>query len=87
MAIVAAIGGALAGLLGGLFRWFLQQVYELRIDLLAWADENPAARWIIPVAIAAIAVAAARLIVRFVPEASGSGVQHVEANMRGDDEV
>lgn len=87
LAIVAAIGGVLAGLLGGLFRWCLQQAYEFRIDLLGWADENPAARWIIPVAIAAIAVAAARLIVRFVPEASGSGVQHVEANMRGDDEV
>ena len=46
--------------------------------------EEPALRWAVPVLCAAAAVALARLVVRWVPDAGGSGVQRVEANMRSE---
>jgi len=82
LAAIAAIGGALAGLVGGLFRMILSSAESLRDSILQWAHEEPALRWIVPVVLAAACVALARLIVRWAPEAGGSGVQRVEANMR-----
>ncbi|MBK9740998.1 MAG: ClC family H(+)/Cl(-) exchange transporter [Actinobacteria bacterium] len=87
LALLAVIGGALAGLVGGLFRWALVRADLLRADLQQWAGDEPAVRWLVPVLCAAIAVGLARLIVRWAPEASGSGVQRVEANMRGELDV
>ena len=55
----------------------------LRTDVLEWARESPALRWVLPVILAAGAAALARLIVRWDPDASGSGVQRVEAVVRG----
>lgn len=82
LALVAAVGGALAGLVGSLFRLALVWADGLRGDVLDWTRDAPAVRWLIPVALAAVCVALARFIVRLVPEAAGSGVQRVEANMR-----
>ncbi len=84
LVIVAAVGGALAGLVGGLFRLTLAAAEVLRTEVLVWTREEPALRWAIPVLLAAASVALARLIVRWAPEASGSGVQRVEANMRAE---
>lgn len=84
LVVAAAIAGALAGLVGGLFRLLLAGAEELRTDVLDWTRDEPAVRWAIPVVLAAACVAVARLIVRWVPEAGGSGVQRVEANMRAE---
>jgi CIC family chloride channel protein len=84
LVLLALVGGALAGLVGGLFRRALVWADVARTTLLDWTREEPALRWIIPVACAAAAVALARLLVRWVPDAGGSGVQRVEANMRSE---
>ncbi len=55
-----------------------------RTTLLYWTREEPALRWAVPVLCAAAAVAVARMVVRWVPDAGGSGVQLVEANMRSE---
>ncbi|MEZ5184839.1 MAG: ClC family H(+)/Cl(-) exchange transporter [Candidatus Nanopelagicales bacterium] len=84
LGLLAVVGGAITGAVGGLFRLSLVEADALRTDLVQWARSVPGLRWIVPVVLAAVAVAIARLIVRFVPEASGSGVQRVEANMRSE---
>ncbi len=83
--LLALVGGAIAGLIGGLFRLALTSADLLRRDILDWTREAPAVRWLVPLLLAAAAVGVARLLVRWVPEASGSGVQRVEASIR--DEV
>jgi CIC family chloride channel protein len=83
LTVLALIGGALTGLVGGLFRLALAGAELLRTDVLEWAREAPAVRWVLPVILAAGAAALARLIVRWDPDASGSGVQRVEAVVRG----
>jgi chloride channel protein, CIC family len=80
--LLAIVGGALAGLVGGLFRLALVAADAVRLLVLDWTREAPAARWLVPVVLAAVAVGIARLLVRWVPEASGSGVQRVEASIR-----
>ena len=84
LTLLAIIGGILTGILGGVFRLALQGAQSFRADVLEWAAEAPALRWIVPVVLAGAAVALARLIIRWVPEAGGSGVQRVEANMRSE---
>jgi CIC family chloride channel protein len=77
--------GALAGLVGSAFNFALGAVAQLRESLLDWAHHYPAAGWIAPVVFAGVAAAVARWLVRrFAPEASGSGVQRVEAVIRGE---
>jgi CIC family chloride channel protein len=84
LALLAVVGGALTGLIAGLFRLVLAWADVTRTDLLLWTRDAPLVRWVVPVVAAAVAVGLARLIVRFAPEASGSGVQRVEAAMRGE---
>lgn len=58
-----------------------------RDSAIAWARQWPTAGWLVPVLGAAAMVAAARWLVRrYAPVAGGSGVQHVEAVMRGEAE-
>jgi CIC family chloride channel protein len=85
LAVLAALAGAATGLVGGLFRRLLVEADVLRDRLLEWAREEPVWRWVVPVLVAAVLVALARLVVRAVPEAGGSGVQRVEAHIRGED--
>ncbi len=82
LALLALLAGAITGVVGGPFRLALMHGEIWRPDLLDWTRDAPGVRWLIPVALAALAVALARLIVRWVPEASGSGVQRVEAAAR-----
>ncbi len=84
LALIAIVAGALTGLVGGLFRLSLMGANNVRTSVLDWTREEPALRWIVPVVLAGAAVAIARLIIRWVPEAAGSGVQRVEANMRAE---
>jgi CIC family chloride channel protein len=75
--------GALAGLVGSAFHLALDSAHALRLAVLAWAHRYPEAGWLAPVLLAAIAAYVARWIVaRFAPQASGSGVQQVEAVIR-----
>ncbi|MCA9880655.1 MAG: ClC family H(+)/Cl(-) exchange transporter [Thermomicrobiales bacterium] len=82
---VAALSGVLTGLVGAAFQIFLLRAEAARATLLTWAHQWPLIGWVIPVGAAALAVGlAAWLVLRFAPLAAGSGVQHVEAVMRGE---
>jgi CIC family chloride channel protein len=77
--------GALAGLVGSAFHFVLDTAEHLRAALLDWAHGYPEAGWLAPALVAAVAAYIARWLVRrFAPEASGSGVQRVEAVIRGE---
>ena len=76
----AALVGACAGFTALLFRAVLTGADLFRNGLLAWAHSMPTLGWIFPVVFtmlgAAISVAITR---RYAPEASGSGIPHLEA--------
>ena len=76
----AALVGAGAGLVALLFRAALTGADVLRNGLIAWAQQLPVLGWIFPVLFtllgAGISVAITR---RYAPEASGSGIPHLEA--------
>jgi CIC family chloride channel protein len=80
----ALVAGVAIGLIGGAFRWCLQAADRLRIDFVGWAHDLAGPGWLAPMAAAAVGAALAALIVRWVPLAAGSGIQHVEAVYRGD---
>jgi len=76
--------GAVAGLIGSAFNFALAAAERFRGFLLDWAHQYPGAGWLAPLLTAAVAAFVARWLVRrFAPEASGSGVQRVEAIIRG----
>jgi CIC family chloride channel protein len=80
LALLALIVGAAAGLVGAIFRLTLQQADRLRDALIAWAQgEKLAGFLIVVVTCAAAALIAAWMVRRFSPHASGSGIPHVEA--------
>jgi len=83
--IVAALAGGVVGLVGGAFRWCLEGLHTALLSLLQMLHANESASvlpgWLIVSALAALLVAMARALVRLVPTASGSGIQHVEAVM------
>lgn len=76
----AAIVGVCAGAVALLFRAALTGADALRNELLTWAHRFPTLGWIFPFLFTllgtGIAVALTR---RFAPEASGSGIPHLEA--------
>lgn len=84
LCVLAVVGGALTGLVGGLFRAALLAADHFRLSVENWARDEPNLRWLVPVLLSAVAVGIARLTVRWVPQASGSGVQRVEATMRSE---
>ena len=76
--------GALAGLVGSAFNLALVAAERFRGFLVDWAHGYPGAGWLVPVFVAAGAAYIARWLVgRYAPETSGSGVQRVEAIIRG----
>lgn len=83
LSLAAVAGGALVGLVGAAFRWSLNEADDFRVWLVDWAHQFGFAGILIPIALAALAVTIARWIVVLVPEAAGSGVQRVEAAMKG----
>ncbi|MFI5510533.1 ClC family H(+)/Cl(-) exchange transporter [Mycobacterium sp. NPDC051804] len=84
--VTAVVAGVAIGFIGGAFRWCLEAADRLRIDLVHWAHGLPGPGWLVPIAFAALGAALAALIVRWVPLAAGSGIQHVEAVYRGEAE-
>lgn len=88
LTLVAAVAGIAVGLIGGAFTWILELSFEYLRATLSWLHREtpnlPIPGWLIAMVIAAGLAASARLLVRLAPTAAGSGIQHVEAVMRGE---
>ena len=76
----AALVGACAGVIALIFRMALTGADALRNTFITWAQTLPVWGWIFPITLtmfgAGISVAITR---RYAPEASGSGIPHLEA--------
>jgi chloride channel protein, CIC family len=84
LALLAPLVGAGAGLIGAAFRLALIQADRLRNALIAWTHGGHLTGLVLVTVIGAAAAAfAAWLVRRFSPEASGSGIPHVEAVLHG----
>jgi len=78
--VASIVAGVLIGVLGGVFQVLLVGAERWRDLLVAWAHGSPYFGWLAPMALAFVGALVARyLVVRFAPEAEGSGVQRVEA--------
>jgi len=76
----AALVGLGAGLVALAFRAALAGADLLRVHFLTWAHSLPRVGWIFPILFTlAGAVISVALTRRFAPEASGSGIPHLEA--------
>jgi chloride channel protein, CIC family len=85
LALLALVAGAIAGFVGAIFRICLEQADRLRGVLVAWAHGWDAVGFVLVLATCAAATAlAAFLVRRYSPHASGSGIPHVEAVVRGE---
>ena len=80
---VAVLAGIVIGFVGGAFRWCLQLADRGRAELVDWSHHLPGPGWLVPIAVAAAGATLAALVVRWMPLAAGSGIQHVEAVYRG----
>lgn len=82
---VAALAGALVGLVGGSFHWLLIHGSKQFASIVAqWKAEGflGLPGWLLTMLVVGVCVGLARWLVTFAPSAAGSGVQHVEAVMR-----
>jgi len=78
----AALVGLGAGLVAALFRLTLTAADSLRNSLITWAQHFPLWGWIFPILFTtAGAVLSVMLVRRYAPEASGSGIPHIEGVM------
>ncbi|GAA1701674.1 ClC family H(+)/Cl(-) exchange transporter [Microbacterium sediminicola] len=80
---LAALAGVGVGILGGAFRWSIEQVNAARVALFGVAAEHPEWGWLLAIAFTAAGATIAALLVKWVPAAAGSGIQYVEAVERG----
>jgi CIC family chloride channel protein len=77
--------GLMIGVVGGIFRTLLVIADRMREALVVKAHSWPYAGWLAPLALGMTGAAVARLmVIRFSPEAEGSGVQRVEAAFSGE---
>ena len=84
LALLAPIAGAAAGILGAIFRLALAHADRLRDAFVVWTHGQHLAGFFLVVTVCASATAiAAWLVRRFSPDASGSGIPHVEAVLAG----
>jgi CIC family chloride channel protein len=85
LGLLALLAGALAGLVGAVFRLSLIQADRLRDALIGWAHGRETIGLLLVLALCAAATALAAWLVRlFSPHAAGSGIPHVEAVLRGE---
>ena len=83
LACLAPVVGAVAGLVGAIFRLALAHADRWREAMIAWAHGHEIVGFLLVTAACGAAVAiAAGLVRRFSPHASGSGIPHVEAALR-----
>jgi len=85
LALLALIAGAIAGLVGAVFRLTLLAADHARDWVIgALQGRGIAGLFLVVLGCAAAAMAAAWLVRRFSPHASGSGIPHVEAVLEGE---
>jgi len=85
LTLLAFIAGAAAGLLGAVFRLVLQWADRFRDSAVAWAHSTELTGFLLIIGTSAAATAvAAWLVRRFAPQATGSGIPHVEAVLNGE---
>src|SRR5215831_13067974 len=85
LAILSLLAGAVAGLIGAIFRLLLDQADRSRDELIAWAHGEKFGGFLLVAATCTAAAAiAAWLVRRYSPQASGSGIPHVEAVLSGE---
>ncbi|MDA2892646.1 ClC family H(+)/Cl(-) exchange transporter [Mycolicibacterium sp. BiH015] len=82
--LAATVAGSIFGVVGAAFRWCLQAAEGVRAELVEWALRLPGPGWLIPIAAAAACATIAGLLVRWEPQAVGSGIPHVEAVFLGE---
>jgi chloride channel protein, CIC family len=84
LALLSLIIGTASGLLVAVFRVLLERADRLRDALAAWGHEAMPAGILLVIGVpAAAAGLAAWLVRRYSPQASGSGIPHVEAVLTG----
>jgi CIC family chloride channel protein len=84
LAVLSLVGGAAAGLLTAVFRLALHRADRFRESALVWAHGEKLAGFVVIIAVSAAATGlAAWLVHRFSPQAMGSGIPHVEAQVIG----
>ena len=84
LAALSLVGGAAAGLLTAVFRLGLRRAGRFRDSALVIAHDEKLAGFVLIIAVSALAAGlAAWLVHRFSPEAAGSGIPHVEAQVNG----
>jgi CIC family chloride channel protein len=84
LGLVSVLAGAASGFIGALFRLVLERADLLRASAIARAHGMPLG-FALVVSLCAVATAAAAWLVRrFSPEASGSGIPHVETVLDGE---
>ena len=85
LALLSLIGGAMTGLIVATFRIVLQWADHARDAMVGWAHKESVLGFLVVFAIVTIAGGvAAWLVRRFSPRATGSGIPHVEAVLRGE---
>lgn len=85
LSVLTLLAGAVTGLVAAAFRYLLEEAGAMREVLIIMAHGHAAAGFLIVVAgTASAASAAAFLVRRFAPHASGSGIPHVEAVLHGE---
>jgi CIC family chloride channel protein len=83
LALLSILVGAVAGLVGAIFRLGLEKMDKIRFDLIAWAHHlGWVGIFVVMITVALAAAIAAWLVRRFSPEASGSGIPYVERQLR-----
>jgi chloride channel protein, CIC family len=83
LAFLALIAGVATGLMGAAFRLALERGDRFRNSVLAWAHGEALAGFLlIIVTFAAVTALAAWLVRRFSPDAAGSGIPSVEAELK-----
>jgi chloride channel protein, CIC family len=85
LALLAPVVGAASGLVGAIFRLSLDRADDLRNAIVAWAHGWKFLGFIALTIACAVATATSAWMVRlYAPQASGSGIPHVEAVLRGE---
>src|SRR5262245_1553648 len=85
LGLLSLVIGAASGLVGALFRLSLEWAERLRDALVAWAHGHSAPGLVLVTLTCAATVGLAAWLVRcFSPHASGSGIPHVEAVLKGE---
>ncbi len=86
MAVLAVVAGTAIGLVGALFRLALMVAEKWRVTAVSSAHHLGLLGLFLVIVGVASCAAFARLLVRWAPEAAGSGVQRVEAVDRGQED-